>query len=123
MLLVETYIKNSSIHGLGLFAKEFIPKETKIWEYNIHLDNCLSNESKIKLPKINQDFIEFFYYFKKDFGWTILGDNARFINHSYTPNTDSKEFFTTIANRDIQIDEEIFENYYDFNDNQEGRLI
>lgn len=119
MLLVKTHIKNSPIHGIGLFAAEFIPKGDLIWKYEEGFDLCISDEKKLSLPKLAQDFIEFFYYYKEGFGWTILADNSRFINHSEVPNTDSQEFFTTIANKDIQIGEEIFENYYHFNDKSE----
>lgn len=34
MLLVETYIGPSDIHGIGLFAAKKIKKGTSIWEYN-----------------------------------------------------------------------------------------
>ena len=120
MLLVKTHIKNSPIHGIGLFASEDILKGTVIWKYEINFDYIISDKKKKTLPAITQEFIEFFYYFKENVGWTILGDNARFINHSINPNTDSQEFFTTIANRDIKAGEEIFENYYHFNDLQES---
>lgn len=116
MLLVKTYVEKSLIHGIGLFASELIPKGTLLWKYEENFDRVISNENKLSLPKLTQDFIEFFYYYKEDFGWTILADNSRFINHSDKPNTDSQEFFITVANKDIQIGEEIFENYYHFND-------
>lgn len=118
MLLVKTHIKNSPVHGIGLFASEFIPKGTLIWKHEYGFDSVISDEKKLSLPKLSQDFIEFFYYYKKDFGWTILGDNSRFINHSENPNTDSQEFFTTVSNKDIQEGEEILENYYHFNDKE-----
>lgn len=33
MLLIKTKLDLSKIHGVGLFADEFIAKGTKIWEY------------------------------------------------------------------------------------------
>lgn len=121
MMLVKTKIQQSLIHGIGLFADEFIPKGTIIWKYEEGFDLSMSDGKKLSLPKLTQEFIEFFYYYKNGFGWTILGDNSRFMNHSENPNTDSKEFFTTIANKDIQVGEEIFENYYHFNDRVEDK--
>lgn len=115
MITVKTKIGKSKIHGIGLFADEFIPKGTRLWRFEKDFDLMISEEKKQSLPKLNQEFIEFYYFYDNQFGWIILGDNARFINHSDNPNTDSKEFMFTKANRDIKIGEEIFENYYDFN--------
>ena len=42
MLLVDARVGPSSIQGLGLFAQEFIPKGTTIWEYDAGLDLRLS---------------------------------------------------------------------------------
>ena len=41
MLLVKTKLENSQIPnaGLGCFAVEFIPKGTKIWEFNSDFDS------------------------------------------------------------------------------------
>jgi hypothetical protein len=33
MLLVKTTIAPSPIHGIGLFADQFIPQGTRIWEF------------------------------------------------------------------------------------------
>lgn len=115
MIIVKTKIKNSKIHGIGLFADEFIPKGTIIWKFEKDFDLMISDNKKCSLPKLTQEFIDFFYFYDNQFEWIILGDNARFINHSDKPNTDSKEFMFTKANKDIKKGEEIFENYYDFN--------
>ena len=37
-MTVKTIIKESDIHGIGLFADEFIPKGTKIWEFTPNFD-------------------------------------------------------------------------------------
>jgi len=47
MLQVKTYVKESKIHGNGLFAKEFIPKGTIIWKFDSRLDTKISEESII----------------------------------------------------------------------------
>ncbi len=44
MLLVKTYIDTSSIHGIGIFAAEFIAKDTKIWVLNSDIDLLLTEE-------------------------------------------------------------------------------
>ena len=38
MLLVKTRLGASAIHGIGLFADEFIPKDTVTWRFTPGLD-------------------------------------------------------------------------------------
>ena len=38
MLLIKASIKQSAIHGLGLFAEETILKDTKVWKFSSGLD-------------------------------------------------------------------------------------
>ena len=42
MLLVKTYLEKSAIHGLGVFAGEFIAKGTKIWRFVEDFDRAYS---------------------------------------------------------------------------------
>lgn len=117
MLLVKTHIKNSIVNGIGLFASEFIPKGTIIWELNKKLDLIITQKEYEKLPiLVNKHFDHFAYYCEKEGGWVLCFDNARFVNHSDNPNTEGLE--NTVAKKDIQIDEEITENYYVFNEKE-----
>ena len=117
MLIVKTQIKPSKIHGIGLFAAEFISKGTLIWKYQSYLDQTI-DDSKFKLlPKRAQEFL--LKYASYNIGWgghILCGDDARFTNHSSDPNTISNDKFSTIAIRDIQIGEEITENYRTIDD-------
>jgi SET domain-containing protein len=114
MILVLTRIKPSPIHGLGLFAAEFIRKGTVVWEYNdppdfrIPVSSPLLKEEpwkthrKYGYQEVNRPYVEF------------PGDQAMFINHSVsranTKNFDDK----MVATRDIAVDEELLANYHEF---------
>ena len=51
MLVVKTKIKNSPIHGIGLFAEEFIPKGTLVWKLNKKFDLIYTKKQFNSLPK------------------------------------------------------------------------
>lgn len=117
MLIVRTYIGKSSIHGIGLFAAEFIPKDTIIWELNPEIDIIISLEKYAKLsPYAKEHFDWFAYYSENNGGYILCFDNAKFVNHSKNPNTYGEE--DTRALKDIQIGEEIIENYYLFSEKE-----
>jgi uncharacterized protein len=86
MLLVKTYIDKSPIHGLGVFANQFVRKGTKIWRFVEGFDRAYKPHQFAKLPKQARDFL-------KNYGYRINGeilftvDNDRHMNHSDAPNT------------------------------------
>lgn len=112
MLLVKTYVDKSSIHGLGVFAAEFIPKGTKIWRYVEGFDRCWTLKQFRKLPKPARDFL-------KDYGYRVDGeiiftvDNDHYINHSDKPNTYLHNGYA-IAARNIRKGQEITNDYREF---------
>lgn len=109
MLLVKTKLDKSPIHGIGLFANQFIPKGTVIFRESIFTIK-LTNEEFLKLDDIPQTFVDVYGYFLDGF-WRVSLDNDRFMNHSDTPNTLEIDAITTIAATDIKIGEEITTNY------------
>lgn len=114
MLRVKTKIGNSNIHGVGLFADEFIAKGTKIWEYTEGQDRILDQEGFDALNDIDRDFWNI-YAFKFRGLYYLCVDNARFYNHSTEPNCgEDSEFNTTFAARDIQPGEELTTDYKNF---------
>ncbi len=101
--------------GLGLFAKEFIPKDSVVWEFVNGLDIKISMD---KFNTLNDAQKE---YFMK-YGWIekgeenfyySSGDLTNFMNHSYNPNIDGTGK-VSVALRNIHIGEELFINYKDF---------
>lgn len=118
MQLVRTYVAPSSIHGLGVFAKEFIPKGKKIWEFTPGFDRKIPKEKFERLCDSAREFIDFYSYKNRVTGAYILpADNDRYTNHSDNPNTQNLNFTSsegvTIASKNIQVGEEITTNYFE----------
>jgi len=123
MLLIKTIIKPSTIHGIGLFADQDIPKGTKIWEFSPGLDLEINPSDFEKLSQYEKDIIFFSgFHSKKTGNYHLSFDNVRYINHSTFGNistditVDGVEY-PLIANRDIKKGEEITQNYFEFDDN------
>ena len=123
MLLVKTKIGPSTIHGIGIFADELIPKGTRIWEYHEGVDSRFDEKFLKSLPELEQkQMLNYAYKNPRTGMYVLCGDDARFFNHSDIPNTDDLEFDDglvqgegiTVANRDIQPGEEIVSNYRSF---------
>jgi SET domain-containing protein len=123
MLLVKTKVAPSPVHGLGLFADQFIPQGTRIWEYDERVDSRFDEQRLIGLSDEEQEALLAHTYVNPRTGlYVYCGDNARYLNHSDNPNTDDVGFDeglvngegVTIAARDIQPGEEIFSNYRSF---------
>lgn len=115
MLRVKTKLKNSDIHGIGLFAEEFIPKGTITWAYDPEFDTAFTEEQIRRMPTVAQEIFWHYAYLDKEIDKYILcADDQRFINHSNTEfNINSTTKFDT-ANKDIQIGEELICNYTNF---------
>jgi len=112
MLLVKTYLDRSPIHGLGVFAGEFIRKGTKIWRFVEGFDRCYSPKQFAKLPKPARDYLESYAY-RVDGEILFTVDNDHYINHSDDANTFWRSGYS-IATRNIRKDEEITNDYREF---------
>jgi SET domain-containing protein len=112
MLLVKTKLKESRLHGIGLFADQFIPKGTATWEYSPEYDTAFTKKQIDKLPTfVKNRLLDFLYFDKKLNKFVLCCDDQRFINHSSkkynilsTPRKDT-------ALEDIQKGEELVCNY------------
>ncbi len=113
MLLVSTFIEKSPIHGIGLFSKEFISKDTIIWSFNPKLDIVISRKEMAELGVYARETFLRYCYQPDQETYVLCFDDARFINHSDDPNTtdDSKKEGYVIAAKDINSGEEITSNY------------
>ncbi len=112
MLLVKTYLAKSPIHGLGVFAGEFIRKGTKIWRFVEGFDRCYSPKQFAKLPKSARDFIKQHGY-RVDGEVLLTVDHDRHMNHSDDPNTDLHDGYA-LARCNIRKGTEITNNYREF---------
>jgi len=115
MLTINTYLAQSPVHGIGLFAAEFIPSGSPVWKYSRYIDKIFKKEVFLDICNkldscslrhlLNSSYSRGGRYF-------YLTDNARFINHSAShDNICFADDYTEIAIRDIEPHEELLENY------------
>ncbi len=79
MLPVKTKLDLSGIHGIGLFADEFIPKGAILWKFNSLFDLRCSEEDIERLSESSREQIQKYSYREKQPGLYVLcGDDARF---------------------------------------------
>jgi SET domain-containing protein len=121
MLLVKTYLDRSTIHGVGLFAAQRIPKGTVLWRLNPLIDTQLSETQIASLTDAAREQIEKYTYRDRVLGTYVLcGDDARFFNHTENPNCldlPDEQGGTTVAARDIEAGEELTCDYSAFDAN------
>jgi len=132
MLLVKTRVSPSAVHGLGLFADQFIPKGTRMWEFDARVDRRFDETHLAGLAEAERDALLVHCYVNPRSGlYVFCGDDARYWNHSDEPNSVDIGFDEgivngegiTIAARDIQPGEEILSDYKAFDaDAREGEL-
>jgi uncharacterized protein len=111
MLRVKTKLGLSKVHGVGLFADQFIPKGTVTWQYDPDFDLEWNEGDLKKMAPWNLEQFMKYSYFDYDKNCFILCvDDQRFINHSIDPNILSKPE-CDVAGKDIEPGEELFCNY------------
>jgi SET domain-containing protein len=107
MILFKTLIKESPGKGLGLFAAEFIPKDSLVYENStskIHKDDIE------KLSAFSTFYIETYTWNVDDYVYYTV-DDTMYINHADNPSVDGT---TGKSLRDINLGEELTENYSTF---------
>jgi SET domain-containing protein len=116
MMLVRTYLAQSEIQGLGVFAGEFVPRGRQLWVLNPKFDIFLATSEIEALPPHMRDFIaRYSYPHLETPGVRIVDcDDGKYMNHSDRPNTDFRIFDKGYALEDIAAGEEITCSYYEF---------
>ena len=117
MLIVETYLGQSPIHGLGVFAKYDLPKGTVLSRFMPPMDSQFHHQLMLSLTPVEQSYLKMYAYrsiFTKL--WVLNGDNDRYMNHSTDPNTtmDPDGGSENIALRDVEAGEELTCDYSSF---------
>lgn len=88
MLLFDTELRASPIHGIGVFLLEPVKAGEVIWRFDSRIDRIYSDSELASLPLRMQKFLRI--YSTRHDGmklWVLCGDNGRHFNHSDTPNT------------------------------------
>jgi SET domain-containing protein len=88
MLLVETELRTSEIHGIGVFLTQKVRKGDPIWRFDSRIDRIYSEAELASLPDHVQEFLRTYSTWHEATRlWILCGDNGRHFNHSDTPNT------------------------------------
>ena len=118
-----TVVRPSKIHGLGLFARKLIPKGAVWWHARekdvliISRDQFIVLDSSFKSAQMESymKILLTYSYYERDLDALIFClDNSRYVNHSFNDNSgppEDESGFCAVAKRDIQIGEEITEDY------------
>jgi hypothetical protein len=88
MLMVETELRQSAIHGTGVFLVEPVRKGELIWRFDSRIDRIYSEDEIAGLPERTQRFLRTYSTWHESTQlWILCGDNGRHFNHSDRPNT------------------------------------
>jgi len=112
MLLIRAKVKKSEIHGVGLFAAQFVSKGKKTLKMKPKIDLVITASEYKKLPKTFRKNIDHHIYrckFTKK--WIFCTDDARFMNHSSKPNIRTVRGMYDVSLRDINEGEELTVDY------------
>ena len=88
MMMVETVLKPSEIHGIGVFLVNAVPKGTLVWRFDSRIDRVYCEEEVASLPPLAQSFLRTYSTWNEAVRlWVLCGDNGRHFNHSAAPNS------------------------------------
>lgn len=116
LVIKNVYVADSKISGKGLFAGELIPKGTIIWKFNA-VDKIITPSEFETLDAVSKQYVKNFCYMDELSNYILCSDDAKYMNHSVTANTENGEDVTTVTTVDIQKGEEITCNYFEFDYN------
>jgi SET domain-containing protein len=114
MMMCETELRPSPIHGIGVFLVEPVKAGQVIWRFDSRIDRIYSEAEVLSLPARMQRFIETYSTWHDGLKlWILCGDNGRHFNHSDTPNTISEGigFGDDVAMRDLPAGAELTSDY------------
>ena len=126
MLLVNTDLRPSGLHGVGLFNTERIAKGQITWEFKSNFDMRWTREEILSFPKEFQVFLHRYCWKSKVSGlYCVSMDGAKYINHSthltnlgFDPHCGLEG--CSYALRDIEPGTELIHNYVDFDEIEVG---
>lgn len=130
MLLIETFIAASRLHGVGLFPKENVEAGTIISIYENTLDQSFGGPFFDQLSELTKTYIKCKGFCVEDEGgygryYVLYMGDERYINHSKQNNL---QFYTQhkkrciVAIKDIQAEEELLLDYSEFDQEQYKKI-
>jgi uncharacterized protein len=90
MMMVETELRASPIHGIGAFLLQDVKQGDLIWRFDSRIDRVYADAELEHFPKPLREFLHVYSTYHEQSGlWILCGDNGRHFNHSDEPNTRS----------------------------------
>lgn len=114
MMMIETELKASPIHGLGVFLLAPVRKGQLIWRFDSRIDRVYTQEEVDGLPAHLQRYLRTYSTWHEPTRLYVLcGDNGRYFNHSDRPTTVSNaiSFGEDHAARDLEAGAELTSDY------------
>jgi hypothetical protein len=115
MMMVDTELRLSSIHGIGIFLLEPVAKGGLVWRFDSRIDRVFSADEIASLPERTQRFLRMYStYHEGTKLWVLCGDHGRHFNHSKTPSTlsDGVAFGHDYAAHDLPVGTELTSDYH-----------
>ena len=114
MMMVDTELRPSAIHGLGVFLTAPVREGELIWRFDGRIDRVYARAEVSSLPAHVQRYLRTYSTWHEATQLYVLcGDNGRFFNHSAAPSTRSNaiSFGEDYAARDLPAGEELTSDY------------
>lgn len=114
MMLVETELRPSPIHGLGVFLLQPVRRGEPVWRFDSRVDRVYAPEEVASLPEHLQRYLKTYSTWHEASGvYVLCGDNGRYFNHAAAPSTVScgVSFGEDRAARDLRAGDELTSDY------------
>lgn len=98
------------VKGFGVVATQFIPKGTITWIYD-ELDITFTEDQFNNFTGLYRKTLDTYCYRNFDGTYIYCWDIAKYVNHSFVSNCISTAYNFELAVRDIQIGEELTDDY------------
>lgn len=119
MLCISTKLKESDVHGIGIFTEHNVTRNTVLWRFTPSFDIRFTPEEILALPDMVQAYLyKYTWKGKVSRLHCFTSDATRYLNHSETPNIrieyrEGEDELIMIADADIKAGEELLVNYND----------
>lgn len=118
MIHIQYKLNCSNKHGIGLFTLQDIPKGTLVYSASPLLDLEITNAQFDSLSENERKEIRYWgFWIEEKKVWHVDFDVSKFINHSGDATLTQDPAYVDaylIATRDIKKDEELTQNYLEF---------
>lgn len=111
---MKTIVRDSHIHGMGVFATATIPAGTRVFEYTgEHISREEENRRELENDKTGVTYI---YQLNdhESIDGAKGGNDSRYVNHSCDPNVEGvieESHIYYVTKRDIKAGEELYIDY------------